>query len=1083
MTIETGISCYQELTNYFTSEHIIKVLGILEYNKFINRNDAVSLVTWGSEGNNSKPTTTLIPNLKETIDDETLWMMGMWYTDGTHSYKGRMGVYNTNDDVIDRCCDIFSTKKSKGRTNSISTKPCYYVAKPVYSNYKLLISKLFIYENINVKSIKSVDLGLLSTLSKKQFYNFFAGLMDGDGSVGGSFCNFNSDIPNISQLLRWNGSFVNERKTSLLPYLNSVDKAQVLSSCSIKKRVQDINDLSMFEDKAPQRSHRAFKKDNKMFIRVNSVEKSDEILKMMDIETKTHYFKYNGITTHNSMTFDIPYITNRIARVMDGYVGTKENLNKKSSYVDMPNVNRLSPIGEVRGRPRVETKDGMTGVTHKWQGIYLIDYKELAIKYGFLGLASYSLKNIAKHFDLSQKIDHSTYANFDDFYTGDGYIFPLEAPENDEIYDIQLSYKEGRVTKKEMQQVVYNRFTEYSLRDVEILVELDRLKKYLAAHRGIAYLCGVTMDDNWNTLSHWSSLVYKEAFKQRIVLPLVQQNAKFDTVFLAGWVRTIPGKYQYITSFDFTSLYPSLIRTYNIGADTYISDDKLPKELLELRKKYFWYYSKENLNRIPYEVNDYNKTVYRNIKGEVCTQDEGGIETPAPLGKITIKHSDEINDIQEETNYFLSIVSNKDKIVPVLKKYNVGVTPNGYFYNNSKQATLSKQMENIFEDRVRHKREAQRLYELIQQGDKSKETAAAQEYHDNMSMVLKIVLNSVYGSTALKYNTFSNGQVTASSITTAGRFSNKMVALACSQKVQKILKEKVTNELIYIPQSDTDSLYLNIDNILDMSKFKNLSNDKKIKIAMKLSQINFQDVINKTISTLNESMNVKDTEPLKMENEVITDGFVSVALKRYYTRVVVNDGAVLSKPKMKIVGLNLISKTTPDYLKEKLKPVLNIILDGSIGDLRTYIKEAMNGFKTVSALDIVRISAVNNLSYTKKGHKYKRQKTDGKWLTAPLASHASLEHNRYIKEHNLEGQYPPIERGESVSYCYVTTPNEQHISSSIAFKDPRFSLEVDLNNIIDRTTHFEKDFMAKIEIITDKLNWNIRKTTQVIDIW
>lgn len=280
-----------------------------------------------------------------------------------------------------------------------------------------------------------------------------------------------------------------------------------------------------------------------------------------------------------------------------------------------------------------------------------------------------------------------------------------------------------------------------------------------------------------------------------------------------------------------------------------------------------------------------------------------------------------------------------------------------------------------------------------------------------------------------------------------------------------------------------NSLYLDVDEILKLDKFKSLPSDKKIKVVMKLSQGALQDVIYDTIHKLNTVMNVKDTEPLKMENEVITDGFVSVALKRYYTRVVVNDGAIMSKPKMKIVGLNLISKTTPDYLKDKLKPVLNIILDGSEDDLRAYIKEAQQGFKTVPALDIVRISAVNNLSYVKTGHKYKRQKPDGKWLTAPLASHASLEHNRYIEEHKLEGQYPPIEKGESVSYCYVISPNEQHIIASVAFKDPRFSLEIDLDNIIDRTIHFEKDFMSKIEIITDKLNWNIRKTTQIIDMW
>ena len=855
MTKKLGRSTYQEKMNFFNSEYIISVLGLEEYELFINRNDNIKLITNGYNSDSKIPITARLDNIHQPIGADALWFAGMWYTDGTHSYKTDISISNTNTDIIQKCAEITNRKYSLHKDN------CYYVGSKLYSDGKMLIMKSLIYSHMNVKSSKRIDINMFSQMSEKQFYIFYAGLIDGDGeSASGSWLNYNGDTNTISQLIKWNNGFAIERPYYVTPFLQEEDLAIVRQHCKYKKRSENIKSVSKLRKPSVQKNVTYFITDSEeVLIRVNNVSDKSSNVPMMDIETSNHYFEFEGITTHNSMTFDIPYITNRIARVMDGYEGTKENLNKRSSYVDMPNVNRLSPVGEVRGRPRVETKDGMTGVSHRWQGIYLIDYKELAIKYGFLGLASYSLKNIAKHFDLSQKIDHSTYANFDDFYTGLGYIFPLEPIENDEIYDIQLAYKEGRATKEEMQQTVYNRFTEYSVRDVEILVELDKLKKYLAAHRGIAYLCGVTMDDNWNTLSHWSSLVYKEAYKQDIVLPLIQQNAKFDTTFLAGWVRTVPGKYQYITSFDFTSLYPSLIRTYNIGADTYINDNNLPEELLELRKKYFSYYNMDNLNRIPHEVNDYGKPVYRDYNGEVSSEEEGGTLTTKPLGKTVNKHNNEINDIQEETDYFLSILDNEDKITPVLKKYNVGVTPNGYFYSNEKQSILSKQMETIFIDRVKHKREAQRLYDLIQQGDTTQETRDTQEYNDNMSVILKIVLNSVYGSTALKYNTFSNGQVTASSITTAGRFSNKLAALACSQKVQQLLGEEKTNELVYIPQSDTDSvvgdseIYINDTKIKIKDLFYNSKNSNKL-LKNEIDNVVI-DVENKNYKT--KSLNTK----------------------------------------------------------------------------------------------------------------------------------------------------------------------------------------------------------------------------------
>jgi len=439
-----------------------------------------------------------------------------------------------------------------------------------------------------------------------------------------------------------------------------------------------------------------FEKDNVKFIKIEEEAKLLEFfIRLLEKQNPSI------ISGFNCKTFDLPYLTNRIARVLDGFSGNyKEELNKRNSYIDMPNVNRLSPLGVVNGRD-THTLDGMDGVEVFWRGRLLLDYRELALKYGFLGLPSYSLKNVANHFGLSQKIDNSSYKNFDGSYTGDGYIFPLEEPQigEDPIFDAQKAYRDNPTpeNKKLLEQVVYDRFVDYSLRDVEILVELDDLTKYLDSHLQIAYFCGVSPDDNWGTQKHWVALMFKESMKKNLVLPLKQQYSEEDVQFLAGWVRTVPGKYDFVSSFDFTSLYPSLIRAFNIGGDTLVKDYELHPELKEIRKKYFNYFIKEKLNRTEYPDK---------VEKDGIVIEEGRY---LPLGEIVKKHNGEINDLVEEREYYTNLLENSEEISKVLKKHNVCVTANGYFYRIDEQSMFASQMERFFLERVKEKREAQRL--------------------------------------------------------------------------------------------------------------------------------------------------------------------------------------------------------------------------------------------------------------------------------------------------------------------------------------------------------------------------------------
>jgi hypothetical protein len=197
----------------------------------------------------------------------------------------------------------------------------------------------------------------------------------------------------------------------------------------------------------------------------------------------------------------------------------------------------------------------------------------------------------------------------------------------------------------------------------------------------------------------------------------------------------------------------------------------------------------------------------------------------------------------------------------------------------------------------------------------------------------------------------------------------------------------------------------------------------------------------------------------------------------------VKDGTILETPKLKVTGVNIVSYSTPDYLKKVLKPVLDIALDGGESELREYIFKEREEFGKVDPVDFCRIAKVNNLNYVKKDGVYKRQKEDGTWLTAPLGSTAALEHNRIVQELDITGRFPLIERGDSISYVYVQEPNKYKIVSAIGWTDPKFSKEIGLSDIADYDKHWEKDFLNKIDIIIKPLGWNIHKETEDLDVW
>ena len=170
-------------------------------------------------------------------------------------------------------------------------------------------------------------------------------------------------------------------------------------------------------------------------------------------------------------------------------------------------------------------------------GIAGIDYLELFRKYRGIGYESFALAHIANVELGSEKLDHSEYENFKDFYTQD-----------------------------------WTKFVDYNIRDVELVSQLEDKLGLIELQITMAYDFRVNYEDVFSQVRCWDMLIYNYLRRRNIVIPPKSFHNK-DTAYAGAYVKDpIVGQHDWVMSFDLNSLYPHLIMQYNISPDTIVND-------------------------------------------------------------------------------------------------------------------------------------------------------------------------------------------------------------------------------------------------------------------------------------------------------------------------------------------------------------------------------------------------------------------------------------------------------------------------------------------------------------------------------
>jgi len=236
------------------------------------------------------------------------------------------------------------------------------------------------------------------------------------------------------------------------------------------------------------------------------------------------------ITGWNVEFFDVPYIVNRIAKVLGSDAARS-----------------LSPW-EILDEKEIQIM-GKQQQTFAPAGIVILDYINLYKKFNETKQESYKLDFIAEVELDEHKLDYSEYGNLTELY------------------------------KKNPQK-----YFEYNIHDVDLVDMLEDHRGFIKLVLSLSYSAGINFDDALGSVKLWDCLIHSYLMQRNFVIPPQKDNAYTGQIRGAYVKEPKIGLVKWVVGFDFSSLYPHLIMFHNISPEKFlkqIDPDVTPEQILE----------------------------------------------------------------------------------------------------------------------------------------------------------------------------------------------------------------------------------------------------------------------------------------------------------------------------------------------------------------------------------------------------------------------------------------------------------------------------------------------------------------------
>ena len=567
---------------------------------------------------------------------------------------------------------------------------------------------------------------------------------------------------------------------------------------------------------------------------------------------------------------------------------------------------------------------------------------------------------------------------------------------------------EGFNSLQDLYKKDFQKFLYYNYKDVHLVVGLENKLRLMELGIALAYSAKVNFSDVFSQVRTWDTIIFNYLNEKKIVIPMKKEQDKSDQ-FAGAYVKEPQvGMHEWIVSFDLNSLYPHLIMQYNISPE---------------------------------------------------------MKYPSKTDKIKIPLEHIINsDTEEAKKQFIQIKDQQEYATPL----NLSITANGVFFYKSRQGFLPALMEKMYEERkmykekmIEVKKKLKSFGDDISSKEKQKLEYEISKYH-NFQLVRKIQLNSAFGAVGNQYFRYFDIDL-AEAITLSGQLSIKWI----ENKINKFLNEKLkTNDVDYIIASDTDSLYISLERLVQ--KYFKDTNDKEkiVNFLNKVCNDMLQPFIDNSFDELANTMN-SYAQKMSMKRESIASKGIWTAKKKYMLNVLMGEESIyLKTPELKVMGVEMVKSSTPQIVRNSLKSCIDLIMNKSKTDLQKFVQDFRKDFKSFLPEDIAFPRSCNHLM------EYSDVKTIFKKAT-PIAVKGALLYNNFIKENKLSKKYPIIKDGEKIKFIYLMIPNP--LGHPVVSFPQTIPPEFDLLDYIDYDTQFEKTFLDPLQLILDTIGWELEE--------
>ena len=676
---------------------------------------------------------------------------------------------------------------------------------------------------------------------------------------------------------------------------------------------------------------------------VQSFDSEDELL--MAFLNKWQEINPTIVTGWNIDYFDVTYLYNRLK-------------NKFGERL----ANKLSPIGKVHYN-KYRKRYIIAGVS-------ALDYLALYKCYTYTELPNYRLDTVATTELGRGKIEYE--GNLDQLFRDD-----------------------------------IEKFIEYNLVDVELVVDMDKKLQFIDLARAICHTGHVFYED-YLFSSKWlegAMLTFlrrsgRVAPNKARRVPRNEDGSDGEGKFTGAYVKEPkPGLYKWVYDLDLTSLYPSIIMSINISPETKMGKVK-------------------------------NYTAELHMKGKMDSytiiDNNGGESKPLP---------------KEQFNNFI-------------KKMELSVASNGVLYRTDKVGIIPEILNVWFDKRVEYKNEMKKFGKA---GNDEKYKFFAQR-----QLVQKIMLNSLYGVLGLPAFRFYDVD-NAEAVTLTGQTVIKTTEKIANQYYSKIIGEEKDYN-IYV---DTDSVFYQAAPLVKVRnpEIDENSDEQMIPAILSVAQ-EVEGHINKVYDTMALKMFNIHSHRFDIKQETIAKGGFWVSKKRY-AQWIINDNEV-DCDKLDVKGLDVKRSSFPTYFKEVMKTVLlDILRSVDKKQIDTKILDYKKEMEDRPFIDIAKNSAVKGMSkYTTKTQVLGEFKKG-----SPAHVKAAITYNQLLAFYKVPYKYEPMKDGDKIKWVYLKkNPLGLEATGLKGHNDPPQILKL-VEQYIDYDKIWEKELENKLDDFYKAMDW------------